>query len=339
MGLHAAADRAGKVLSTLHIALHSRFVPLHADLFPIRARSAAQVRSPERNVAYAQKTLALSSLGRQRIRPRTLIRVGGLFRIRPCIPKSERIAGFVIPVISRNRPFVDKIPLFVYFDCTHGKPSLVLRQNQNHETTPADTALLPSSVGATECNRTGSVQNMDLAGVSGLRLPEQHPGTAKPQQPTFGHRGYQTGESRPLSVAGGIDHAKLHELPFVRSHGQQQLYGDLRHNGGNDDLRRWQAPYGSQEAESPESNGCSLGRGIRERHPHRHRTGLHAVPLRRRRRANQPQHGRSLEGPARPGRRDAAHGLDQPRGFRPAPKPIFERRIPDSRSRLDTGQL
>ena len=118
---------------------------------------------------------------------------------------------------------------------------------------PADTALLPSSVGATECNRTGSVQNMDLAGVSGLRLPEQHPGTAKPQQPTFGHRGYQTGESRPLSVAGGIDHAKLHELPFVRSHGQQQLYGDLRHNGGNDDLRRWQAPYGSQEAESPES--------------------------------------------------------------------------------------
>lgn len=39
------------------------------------------------------------------------------------------------------------------------------------------------------------------------------------------------------------------------------------------------------------------------------------------------------------GRRDAAHGLDQPRGFRPAPKPIFERRIPDSRSRLDTGQL
>ena len=44
-------------------------------------------------------------------------------------------------------------------------------------------------------------------------------------------------------------------------------------------------------------------------------------------------------GPARPGRRDAAHGLDQPRGFRPAPKPIFERRIPDSRSRLDTGQL
>ena len=27
---------------------------------------------------------------------------------------------------------------------------------------------------------------MDLAGVSGLRLPEQHPGTAKPQQPTSG---------------------------------------------------------------------------------------------------------------------------------------------------------
>ena len=98
-------------------------------------------------------------------------------------------------------------------------------------------------------------------------------------------------------------HAKLHELPFVRSHGQQQLYGDLRHNGGNDDLRRWQAPYGSQEAESPESNGRSLGRGIRERHPHRHRTGLHAVPLRRRCRANQPQHGRSLEGPARTGPR------------------------------------
>lgn len=61
-----------KFYQALHLAFHAPVVPIYADLLAVRAGSPAQTRSAERLVAHPATAVALSPVGRQRIRSSAL---------------------------------------------------------------------------------------------------------------------------------------------------------------------------------------------------------------------------------------------------------------------------
>lgn len=62
----------GALLSGLYLAVFSTQLPVHAHLFRIRPSGFAQIRAVQRALAHGEKALPLSSLGRQRLRPRAI---------------------------------------------------------------------------------------------------------------------------------------------------------------------------------------------------------------------------------------------------------------------------
>ena len=189
------------------------------------------------------------------------------------------------------------------------------------------------------CGGAGLAEGLDARGVSRLCVGEQHPAAAEPQRLSFGDRGHRGGQSRAVPVADGFGDAGLHELPLVERHGPQQLHRDIRVERRHDALRGRQTADGGEAAAGAEPHRRPCGRGERQRHPHRHRPSLHAVPLRRRGRHGEPLHGRRLEGPARPCGGDVAGRVDQQGRFRTAGKPVRERRIPGRRGFCVARQL
>ena len=192
--------------------------------------------------------------------------------------------------------------------------------------------------------RTGGCGVRLPAGLDAERLSElcaraQHPAAAEPQRLPLGRRGYEGGPGGTLPLADRLHLAERDQLPLVERRRPHQLYGHLRSRGRHDALQRRPAAHGRQAAAAAEPHRRTLGRRGGQRHPHRHRAGLHAVPLCRRGGDGQPQHGRRLESAARPCRGDVAGRLHQPRRLRTAREPVCERRIPGRRGPLDARQL
>src|SRR5699024_2766432 len=61
-----------EVLPALYLAVYHAFVPLYADLFRIRRAGHPEVRPPERRLARPEAHRPVPSLGRPRVRPRSL---------------------------------------------------------------------------------------------------------------------------------------------------------------------------------------------------------------------------------------------------------------------------
>ena len=178
----------------------------------------------------------------------------------------------------------------------------------------------------------GLAESLDAANVPRLCAGKQYPVAAEPQRLPLRARRYPRSEGRTAAVARSLGDTGLHELPLVERRRQQQLHRHLRNQRRADALRRRQTAHGGQGTEASKPHRRTLGRRIRERHPHRHRRSLHAGALRRRSRGGSRRYGRSLARPARPRRADVAGGIDQQGRFRPARKPVCERPLPSSRS-------
>lgn len=160
---------------------------------------------------------------------------------------------------------------------------------------------------------------------------KQHRAATEPQRDALGSRRHEGGPCGTLPLADRIDLTGIHELPLVPGHRPQQLHGHLRHRGRHDTLQRRKTPHGGQAAGGAEPHRRTLGRGDRQRHPHRHRRSLHAVPLCHGVGHGEPQYGRSIEGPARPRRADVACRVDQQGRFRPVREPVCKRPLPGRR--------
>ena len=189
------------------------------------------------------------------------------------------------------------------------------------------------------CGGAGLAEGLDPRGVSRLCAGEQHPAAAEPQRLSLGCRGHQGGESRAVPVARGFGDAGIHELPVVERRRPEQLHRNLRTERRHDALRGRQAADGRETAAGAEPHRRARSRGECQRHPHRHRPGLHAVPLRCRGRHGEPLYGRGFESPARPRGGDVAGRIDQQGRFRTTRKPVCERRIPGRRGADVARQL
>lgn len=65
-------DPADKVLPTLYIALNTAFVSVHSHMLGLRCRSNQQTRARAWVIFGRAARTALSSVGRKRLRPRTI---------------------------------------------------------------------------------------------------------------------------------------------------------------------------------------------------------------------------------------------------------------------------
>ena len=133
----------------------------------------------------------------------------------------------------------------------------------------------------------GLAESLDAANVPRLCAGKQYPVAAEPQRLPLRARRYPRSEGRTAAVARSLGDTGLHELPLVEGRRQQQLHRHLRNQRRADALRRRQTAHGGQGTEASKPHRRTLGRRIRERHPHRHRRSLHAGALRRRSRESE----------------------------------------------------
>ena len=171
-------------------------------------------------------------------------------------------------------------------------------------------------------------EDLDTERMPAVCAGEQYPTAPEPQRLPLGTRRHERGQSGDAAVADRLNDPGIHELPLDERLRPQHLHRDLRHRRRADPLRGRQTPHGGQTAAGAEPDRQTVGRRGRKRHPHRHRTGLHAGTLCRGSRDGCRQYGRSIPGAARPCRGVVESRLDQPGRSRAARKPTRERSLP-----------